>query len=267
MTAKPRFKFKVQLEEELLNDEGTKGHFYNSFSGAAPSDFGPLTPEQAEKGLQAGMYLRGLILNHHFWLSTFDEADELWKSEMLPNLRETIDRTLHKQKVYLRSKPQAGIVLEPFERLDVLLEPYYLSFADMRRLEPGIVVDAIKQIRVLLNDGTFDSESLQRIDIPAIPAKEPEGAEAESDEGLAEETAAPPAVEDDAEKDDTVLSEDAVPDAEDLDDPEAPATTDEAQAVEEEEPEPVDYTIWNLSYRDGSQRLFDSANSTWVEIE
>jgi hypothetical protein len=275
MAIKARFKFYFKLDEELFQDEDTKEQLYRTYSEAAAVAYQPMTAEEAASGKRALMLLRGMILNHTFWLSSDPEADELWASAILPALPKAIERTVRHQKMYQRQGKKIGVLLPPFERMDLQLDPYVFSFEDTTNLTEDVVVDAVEQIRVLLNDGVFDSALLQRIDIPQVVAAEPEAEEqtaeavaAEDDAtaaggDIADGTAPDDQAGDDAD-DDATAGDDAAQAGDEMADGEA---ADGAEEGQEAEPEPkvVDYSIWEVFYKDGTSRLFDSKGNSWIQ--
>jgi hypothetical protein len=231
MTASARFKFYFQLDDELFNSADTKEQLYYTYSEAAPVQSEPMGARGRKEGLRAHMVLRGLILNHTFWLSADPEADEMFEQVLMPRLGPTIERMVRHQKMYLAKRDKMGIALEPFECLELRLDPYAFTFKDTLGLDERTVTDAVASIRGWLNDGTFDPDLLAGIDIPCSEMN-----------GAAPEAA-----------------------LEECGTPTGPGSEEAPSDRQSPHESPLDYTVWEVFFVDGSSKAFDSARGAWVE--
>jgi hypothetical protein len=249
MAIKARCKFYFQLDDELFADEATKNQLYYAFSGAAPVQSMKAEPRYQKYHKKAIMLLRGMILNHPFWFSEQEGADERWASILIPRLELAVERLVHLHTMYQNKKDKIGIPLEPFERLFIQLDPYVFSFEDMPHLRSAVVIESVQKIRGWLNDGTFDRNKLEQIDIPPIePAKV--------------------AVEDELEVEG--IGDGSIVESQELEQAPTESESQESEPREPEprepEPKPVDYTIWEVFFKDGSSKYFDSSQGVWTEM-
>jgi hypothetical protein len=233
MTIKARYKFYFQLSDELLADEATKSQLYYTYSGAAPVQSVKAEPRYARYGKKAIMLLRGMILNRTFWFSAQEEADELWHTVLIPQLRLTVERTIQLQRGYQSKTEKLGIPLEPFERLFLQLDPYVFSFEDGSDFDVDLVIDTVQKIRRWLNDDTFDGSELVQIDIPPVDSNKP----ADQDTREVESSVS-------RERESTIIEPESKP---------------------ELKSKPIDYTVWKLFFRDGSSQCFDAAQGQWIK--
>jgi hypothetical protein len=228
MTVKARYKLYFHLDDGLFVDDATKNQLYYAYSAAASVASVPMGQEFADRGRRAIMVLRGMILNHPFWFSDQAEADSLWSGTLIPQLGPTVERAIQLQELYQRKSDKIGMPIDYFDRLELVLDPYRLSFQEPRQLDWRFVVEAVETTRRLLNADVFNRGMLEHIDIPCIETKPDLGAD--------------PAVE---------------PLAEPL-----------AEPTVELSPEPpskqIDYSIWQVFYKDGSSKLFDSVAEDWL---
>jgi hypothetical protein len=270
MTVKARYKFYFQLEDELFDDEGTKNQLYYAYSGATAVQSVRTEPQFKKYNKKALMLLRGMILNHQFWFSEAEEADDLWNNALIPLLKPTVKRTFELQEMYQNKPDKVGIPLDYFERFFLKLDPYVFNFEGTRNLEVSTVVDAVEKTRVWLNDGTFDGGSLVQIDIPYIAPEivpeiplenesEPTAEEVAPSESAQEEVS--PVLDELADADTTTVQETGEESAD------SAAEEVSSDALVEEEVKPVDYTIWEIFFSDGSSKYFDSEQGTWTELQ
>jgi hypothetical protein len=284
MTIKARYKFYFQLDDEHFADEATKNQLYYTYSGAAPVQSVRAESRFARYNKKAIMLLRGTILNHTFWFSNQEEADELWHTVLIPQLKPTLERTVQLQHMYQNKTQKVGIPLEPFERLFLQLDPYVFSFRDTLDLDADLVVDAVQKIRKWLNDGTFAGSELVQIDIPFIdpnnPVKESKAkAELDDTDEASFQVVRKPEQGEATVSDTTVkLAPDveqeeafAKRESEKIDDPknrESANIESESGLVSDPKPksESIDCTIWGIHFGDSGFRLFDTTQETWTEL-
>jgi hypothetical protein len=183
MAVTARFKFSFQLDDELFADEATKNQLYYSYSAAAPVQSVRAEPFYQKYGKKAIMLLRGMVLNHDFWLSQHDGADGLWRDTLIPQLSLTVERALQLQEAYQDNTQKVGFPLERFERFFLKLDPYVLSFENAGKLTAALVVDAAQKTRKCLNDGAFDATDLMQIDIPPMKRSGAGGQDEAHEEG------------------------------------------------------------------------------------
>lgn len=220
----------------------------------------------------------------HRYLSSADaDADETWKSIVDPWLRNMLHKVGNNMKIFNERQREIGLPEVVFDRADIVLQGGALIVGihpdDESFIDPGLH-KAIDAVRTFVNDGTC-AQAL-RVDVPsdaswssqraaawnAWVAEHPEALEPKPDERSAPDSSEPSGQEKTPEQ---LLQEDieahsyertAVPPT---DSDALPPIPHEGKIERPRFNFDVDYTEWAVAFADGSIRIFDSMNRTFIE--
>ena len=283
----------IDVDESIYDEENTPVELRRSYLYIAPLRVNkkptPEPPYPPENIMGVTIKLR----NHPYWVSSSDPlADEMWTEVMKPWLDAKLLKIENTVIAYNRRKKEDGEPLMDYGHLELKMDGYTLSFKSYSNDEFADVFTLADRFRTLLNTGCMkgmendivrvefpwqDPEVLQAAWDAAHEAELAAQAEAEA-AAKAEAEAAAAAAEAAEEGEQIPLGEDGDYDdsdfagapLKDLDDDEDEEEEEEEFDVieedyEEEDEEYIDYSIWEVTFADGTKRRLDSTDGIWMD--
>jgi|GEM_PF-5114875 len=235
------FRLCFEIEAERYRGKSTNDDLFATFKSTPMRFAARPTPEPP---YPAGSIIRlhATLLHRPVWLSSQEGADERWQQILLPQTRDILT---YIQRDFARcSQPRPGRETPlhelRFDRFDLQVDPYLISIANPEPWTIGDVMGYAQQFRDFLNRDAFGTTAIARVDVPFIDMaalwKTYDQEHAAADDAASDQSAAACAE----------TGAEAAANARD-------ATTDTG----------ADYTVWGITFSDGTFRKFDSVIGDW----
>ena len=260
---RPTARLQFEIDPGLLNED-LVDDLKRCYLNVAPVFINP-RPEEKDGRIAKNVLGIVVVLHYPYWNEDDERAQGIWDDVMIPWLKNKLFRVNATVQNYNTSRRGDYIPMVQYGSLEIILGKRVIAFKlPSRSTFPEEIPELLTRLRDCVLAGAFGDAEPVRIEMPWIdPTTLPEEEPEEPAEEEPVETAEEPAAEEAPTEAEDAEGAEGEGEGETGAGPEADGG-EEAEPVRELEPlpepdEPIDYTVWGVTFADGTTCVFDSA--------